>query len=152
VILGVPARISPVEEMIWSKAFVMERERYDGADVAHLLLAKAPELDWSRLLDRFGPNQLVLLSHIVLFLYIYPSEKEHVPAWIWKKLLSALEREREQPSEAGRVCRGALLSRGQFLNDLEQGFRDPRLIPEGTMSASDVTIWTDAAKQREEAV
>ena len=24
--------------MIWSKAFIMERERFDGADVAHLLL------------------------------------------------------------------------------------------------------------------
>ena len=27
------------EEMIWSKAFIMERERYDGADIAHLILA-----------------------------------------------------------------------------------------------------------------
>ena len=23
--------------MIWSKAFIMERERYDGADIAHLI-------------------------------------------------------------------------------------------------------------------
>jgi hypothetical protein len=27
--------------MIWSKAFVMERERYDGADVAHVILRRA---------------------------------------------------------------------------------------------------------------
>ena len=31
-------KLQPIEEMIWSKAFVMERERSDAADVAHLIL------------------------------------------------------------------------------------------------------------------
>ena len=50
-VLGVIVRLSPVEEMIWSKAFLQERERFDGADVLHLLretgsgarLAAAPD-------------------------------------------------------------------------------------------------------------
>jgi len=29
-VLGVIVRMSPVEEMIWSKAFIQERERFDG--------------------------------------------------------------------------------------------------------------------------
>jgi hypothetical protein len=33
------------EEVIWSKAFVTERERYDGADIMHVLLACAETLD-----------------------------------------------------------------------------------------------------------
>ncbi len=33
----------------------MERERYDGADVAHLLRAGAPHLNWLRLFGHFGP-------------------------------------------------------------------------------------------------
>ena len=36
-VLGAPVKLVPAEEMIWSKAMIMERERYDGADVAHLL-------------------------------------------------------------------------------------------------------------------
>ena len=36
-----PGPLIPAEEMIWSKAFIMERERYDGADVAHILRACA---------------------------------------------------------------------------------------------------------------
>src|SRR5262249_42145602 len=36
--LEVPVRLCPLEETIWTKAFVMERERYDGADIAHLIL------------------------------------------------------------------------------------------------------------------
>ena len=36
-IFGVAAKVAPAEELIWQKAFVMERERFDGADVIHLL-------------------------------------------------------------------------------------------------------------------
>jgi hypothetical protein len=72
-VLGVPVRLVPAEEMLWSKSFIMERERYDGADVAHLLHCCAGELDWQRLLDRFGEHWRVLLSHLVLFGYIYPA-------------------------------------------------------------------------------
>jgi hypothetical protein len=32
----------------------MERERFDGADVAHIILAYGDRLDWRRLLERFG--------------------------------------------------------------------------------------------------
>jgi len=32
-VMGVPVRLIPVEEMIWSKGLIMERERFDGADV-----------------------------------------------------------------------------------------------------------------------
>ena len=38
-VLGVRVLVAPPEESIWSKAFVMERERFDGADVAHIILA-----------------------------------------------------------------------------------------------------------------
>src|SRR5262249_17897335 len=47
-VLGVPVRLCAVEEMIWSKAFIMERERFDGADVLHLLHERASVLDWHR--------------------------------------------------------------------------------------------------------
>lgn len=53
----------------------MERERFDGADVAHIILKRGKRLDWGRLLSRFGEHWRVLLSHLILFDYIYPSEK-----------------------------------------------------------------------------
>ena len=61
VVLEVPVHLAPPEEMIWSKAFVMERERYDGADVAHILRKSGPTLDWVRLLRRFRSHAPVLL-------------------------------------------------------------------------------------------
>ena len=74
-----PVQIAPAEETIWSKAFVMERERFDGADVAHLILGHGDKLDWQRLLERFGPHWRVLLAHLVLFGFIFPSARSRVP-------------------------------------------------------------------------
>ncbi len=145
-VLGQPARVCPAEELIWSKAYVMERERFDGADVSHLLLARGPDLDWPRLLDRFRSHRLVLLSHLVLFLFIYPPEGDRVPPWVWEELLAGLEAERRDSSDAGRICRGTLLSREQYLEALARGYRDPRLPPEGTMTRKEVASWTDAAQ------
>ncbi|MBA2744498.1 MAG: hypothetical protein H0U43_09390, partial [Chthoniobacterales bacterium] len=36
-VLGLSAALCAPEEIIWIKAYIMERERFDGADVAHLL-------------------------------------------------------------------------------------------------------------------
>src|SRR5207302_251148 len=68
--LGRRVRLVPPEEMIWQKAYIMERERFDGADVLHLLRARGRRLDWPRLLARFGPHWRVLLSHLVLFGFV----------------------------------------------------------------------------------
>jgi hypothetical protein len=63
--LGFPVRLMPIEEMLWSKAFIMERERYDGADVLHLVRARQMDINWPRLVTRFGEHWRVLLSHLV---------------------------------------------------------------------------------------
>src|SRR4051794_26816312 len=55
-VLGVRVKLGPVEESIWQKAYIMERERFDGADVIHLILHCGRTLDWERLLRRFGEN------------------------------------------------------------------------------------------------
>ena len=151
-VLGVSVKLVPPEEMIWQKAFVMERERFDGADVAHLLLVSGRQLDWRRLLRRFGERWRVLLAHLVLFGFVYPAARDRIPAWVTAQLLGRLEREVAAPPDGERVCQGTLLSRSQYLVDVERwGFADPRLGPDGPMSARDVERWTTDA-EREHAV
>lgn len=142
-VFGVPVRLVPAVEMIWQKCFIMERERFDGADVAHLIRAGGPTLDWQRLLDRFGVRDArVLLAHVVLFGFIYPAERDAIPGWVVDSLWAHVA---DEPRAAGRVCRGTFLSREQYLVDLERwGYRDARLAPEGSMSADDVKRWTEA--------
>ena len=77
VLFGLPMHLCPPEEMIWSKAFVMERERFDGADVVHLLSVYGKTLDWARLLHRFNSHWRVLFSHLILFGFvIHPSARK----------------------------------------------------------------------------
>jgi predicted nucleotidyltransferase len=151
-VLGVPVKIAPVEETLWSKATIMERERYDGADVAHLLRSQAEGLDWQRLLRRAGPNWRVLLSHLVLFGFIYPGERALVPDWLMDELLERLRRETRQPAPATRLCAGTLLSREQYLVDVErEGYVDGRTTPLSTMTPKDVAHWTSAIPSRQDA-
>ena len=143
-VLDEPVSLCPVEEMIWSKAFVMERERYDGADVAHLLHACAGTLDWDRLTRRFGRHWRVLFAHLTLFGFIYPSERRRIPEAVVRRCQSLLEQEMKN-APARRVCRGTLTSRAQYLVDLELwGYEDARLAPYGSMTEEDTSIWTAA--------
>jgi hypothetical protein len=147
-VLDVPVLICPPEEVLWSKAFIMERERYDGADVAHLLFVTADRLDWDRVLARFGDDWRVLLSHLVLFGYIYPCERGRVPPRVMRELLRRLGDEVRSEPAGDRLCRGTLLSRAQYLVDVEEwGFRDARLPPTGTMTGREVARWTQAIDQ-----
>jgi len=144
-VFGDLVKLCPPEEMIWSKAFIMERERFDGADVAHLIHARAEQLDWARLLARFGDHWRVLLSHLVLFGFIYPCERRRIPSDVMNDLVGRLHAESVNPRPAGRVCQGTILSRAQYLPDLQQaGYEDARLVPRGAMTADDIALWTSA--------
>lgn len=144
--LGREILLIPAEEMIWQKAFIMERERFDGADVIHLLRACGPGLDWDRLLARFGSHWRVLYAHLVLFGYIYPHNSEGVPQTVLQTLTERLREPRTTP-HGDKTFMGTMLSRTQYLADTEEwGFRDPRLAPEGTMTAEQVARWTDAGR------
>jgi len=136
-------RLIPAEEMIWSKAFVMERERFDGNDVVHLLRARGPVLDWRRLIDRFGERWRVLLAHLVIFGFVYPAERARVPAEAMAELLGRLRDEGAQAPSPDRVCQGTLLSRAQYLVDIGPwGYRDARLAPDVRMNPEDIERWT----------
>lgn len=106
-ILGVPVLVANAEDCVLSKAFIMERERFDGGDIAHLMLACAGRLDWASLLERFGPHWRVLMAHVTLFGYIYPGERHRIPAWLVARLIGRLADEmRESPHPEEHVCAG----------------------------------------------
>jgi hypothetical protein len=126
-VMDVGVLLAPPEEMIWSKAFVLERERYDGADVNHLVRSMGDELDWDRLLFRFDRYWEVLLSHLLLFRFAYPGDRSKVPDRVLAVLLdrAAAELGTDHPRP---LCRGPLISRVQYRHDVEQlGYEDGRI-------------------------
>ncbi|HEX9016407.1 MAG TPA: hypothetical protein VF960_10490 [Chloroflexota bacterium] len=127
-ILDVPAWIMAPEEMIYCKAFVASRDRYDAADLQHLLVATGGFLDWDRLLGRFADHWEVLLSHLIMFQYIYPSHRDAIPDEVLDRLIGRLAEMRRQPWTDGKVCRGFFVDgNGGYKLDVEEwGYRDVR--------------------------
>jgi hypothetical protein len=143
-LLDMPVKLCAPEEMIWMKAFIMERERFDGADIAHILRCWVAEMDWPHLVRRFGPDWRVLLSHLILFGYIYPGERARIPIAVMEELIRRLQSEANKAGSE-ELCRGTLLSRQQYLVDIrEWGFRDARLEERVHMNGQDIALWTDA--------
>ena len=147
-VLGMPVRLCPAEEMIWSKAYVMERERYDGADIAHLLRVRSASLDWDRLLSRFDPHAELLLGIVLFFGFVYPDDRACIPSRVLHDLMDRVRDRFTAAPEHPPRCRGTLLSRLQYLVDVSRwGYRDARLPPLGNMTAEQIAHWTAAGLQ-----
>jgi hypothetical protein len=124
-IYDIDVNVLGVTELIWSKVFIQNVERYDGADIAHLILCKHTEIDWERLLFYMDQYWEVLLMHILNFRFIYPSEREKIPRWLLDELLSRLQHQINLPTPRTKVCRGRLFSKKDYMVDVvEWGFAD----------------------------
>jgi hypothetical protein len=135
---GYSTRLVAVEEIIWSKAFVQDRDRFDGADIAHLILCRgSSKIDWDHLISRFaGGHEGVLLAHLVLFRYIYPTERACVPDEVFDRVLEAT---RSEPRPRAKLCRGTNLANRSFGMDIERwGYIDARLKPHGPLTADEI--------------
>ena len=125
-VLGTVAKMVGPTELVWSKVFVQNRDRYDGADVAHLILKLRDEIDWRRLLTYMEGYWEVLMSHLIHFRWIYPTERDAVPRWVMDELVQRLQSDFDLPPSTERVCRGRMLSKADYELDVsEWGFADP---------------------------
>jgi hypothetical protein len=124
VIVGVPTRVLAPEELLASKIFVTRRERFDGADIAHILYGTRGMLDWTRLLEIVGEHWEMLLWCLVFFAYIYPNRIKTIPSTIWHHLLARFERKIANP-DPHAPFRGSLVDEHLFAIDVrEWGLED----------------------------
>jgi hypothetical protein len=124
-VYGSTAKITPPTELIVSKMFIQDRYRYDGADVAHVILRAHERIDWRGLLRYMEPYWEVLLTHLLNFRFIYPTERDRVPRWLMEELTERLQAQVGLPPARVRVCRGRLFSPRDYVTDItEWGFAD----------------------------
>lgn len=123
-ILGLSCRVLAAEEMLASKVFVAFRERFDGADVAHLIRACAPQLDWERVLALLDSHWELLFWSLSLFAYIYPANTDIVPERIWSELTERFAEQVRHPKKDAPF-RGTLVDPNMFAIDVKEwGQRD----------------------------
>jgi len=132
VIYDVETRVLAPEELVASKIFVAKRERFDGADIAHVIYGTYGEFDWQRELELVGPNWEMLLWSLMLFRYVYPAQSHYVPSQIWCELLTRFTREIENPNPQA-LFRGSLIDENMFAIDADE-WELPNLLEEARKS------------------
>lgn len=143
-VFGHECLIAPAEEVIWSKSFVCERERYDGSDVNHLIKCAGKDMDWERLMRRFDRYWEVLYAHLMMFRFAYPSERSTVPDWVMREMLSRTLATMREGDWEEKICRGNLVSRVNYSVDIGSwGFQDGRKWDEAERDGFEPTL--DAA-------
>jgi hypothetical protein len=127
-VLGVKTLLASPEDLIRFKAFICERHRFDGADIAHTIQGCQGKLDWRYLLDRMGEHWELLLWHLVFFRYCYPCRPNDVPRWVMEELFGRyrgiLDPAKAPPDHD--AFRGTLVSVFSFQADVAKGYRDLR--------------------------
>lgn len=118
-VFGVPIRVLSPEELIASKIFVTRRERFDGADICHVIYGTRGKLDWRRLLRLIGEHWEMLLWSLVLYHYVYPAHSDYVPSAIWDELLQRFRVELTHPNKDMQF-RGSLIDEKMFAIDVEE--------------------------------
>jgi len=118
-LLGVNTRLLAAEELIASKLFVTRRERFDGADVAHVIYATGGKLDWDRILQHVGEHWEILLWSLLLFHYVYPTHANYVPRSLWRDLIGRLTESVACPAP-GQEFRGSLIDPCMFAIDIKE--------------------------------
>jgi hypothetical protein len=116
-VFGLSVRVLAPEELIASKIFVTRRERFDGADICHIIYGTRGKFDWQRLMNLIGENWQMLLWALVLYQYVYPAETEYVPQQIWDELLQRFRVELQHPNK-GIEFRGSLIDDKMFAIDV----------------------------------
>jgi hypothetical protein len=118
-VLGMPVRVLAAEELIASKLFVNFRERFDGADIVHIIYGTQGRLDWTRLRQLAGDHWELLLWELVLFHYVYPTKQHYVPREVWNDLLARLRSQLDSPSPQVSF-RGSLIDEKMFAIDVQE--------------------------------
>jgi hypothetical protein len=128
VVFGVETRVLAPEELVASKIFVAKRERFDGADIAHVIYCTYGSFDWDREMEIVGEHWEMLLWSLVLFRYVYPAQSHYVPSEIWCELVTRFTRE-IQNRDPQALFRGSLIDEYMFAIDVDE-WEQPDLLEE----------------------
>ncbi len=85
-IAGQQLRLLPPEELLWTKLYVVQRDRCDWPDVLNLIYSRGETLDWKHLLKRLGDDAALLAGVLTLFVWLCPGRARMVPGWLWERL------------------------------------------------------------------
>src|SRR5437867_3503860 len=85
-IRGETIRVVPMEEFLWCKLYIIQRDHCDWTDIFNLLYARGPDLDWEHLVERLEEDTAILKSMLTLYGWLCPKSARELPASLWRRL------------------------------------------------------------------
>jgi Nucleotidyl transferase of unknown function (DUF2204) len=116
---GERVKLIPKEELLWSKLYVLQRDRCDWPDILNLLDAAGAEFDWRRLLDRIGEDRSLLAAVLCIYSWLSPEGAAKLPQWLW--LRTVRQAHRTMGAKEVSAQRAALLDSRPWLLSLMNG-------------------------------
>jgi Uncharacterised nucleotidyltransferase len=108
---GESLAVIPMEEFVWCKLYILQRDHCDWTDVMNVLFAAGTRLDWDHLLWRLEEDWPILKALLTLYGWLCPRRANQLPDSLRKRL--SLEKA-EIPRRPKRNRIRLLDSRGWF--------------------------------------
>ncbi|MEW5803856.1 MAG: nucleotidyltransferase [bacterium] len=118
-IFGIRTQLAAVEELIASKVYMLKSNRFDGADIVHLIRCVQGRIDWQRVLGHLKDNWEILLLYLILFDFVYPSHSDYLPKELMISLFGQMREGWEKPKRP-KAFRGMLLDAFMFAVDCRE--------------------------------
>jgi hypothetical protein len=102
---GLSVRLVRPEETLWSKLYVLQKDRCDWPDAINMLSGMAADLDWAHLMRRTAEDTPLLAALVQVFQWICPDQCSALPPGVLDRLGSV----RPSPIGMDLAARASLL-------------------------------------------
>jgi putative nucleotidyltransferase-like protein len=83
---GEDLRVVPMEEFIWCKLYILQRDHCDWTDIFNLLFSSGSQIDWSHLIARLGEDIALLKGVLMVYGWLCPRRARDLPDGLWRAL------------------------------------------------------------------
>ena len=81
---GTRLPLLPIEELVFSKLYIVQKDRCDWPDLLNIFHERASEMRWSRVRELVGADMALVSSLLSLFGWICPARAREIPTPVWE--------------------------------------------------------------------
>ena len=85
-IRGEELAVVPMEEFLWCKLYIIQRDHCDWTDSLNLIYARGNQIDWNHLIRRVGDDLPLLSALLSVYGWLCPARALELPSGLWARL------------------------------------------------------------------
>jgi len=85
-IRGEKLDVVPMEEFVWCKLYILQRDHCDWTDILNLIYARGQYMDWNNLIARLEDDSALLKAILTVYAWLCPKQAVKLPRSLWGRL------------------------------------------------------------------